>query len=420
MENIIKILIVEDSITQAEELRYFLESNNYAVQHAINAEKAMEMLEQKVPDIIVSDIIMPGMDGYEFCTRVKADLRFKKIPFILLTSLSDPNDIVKGLECGTDSFISKPFEEEFLLSKIQYLFANFKLRQNQTSELGMEILFGGKKHYITSDRIQLLDLLFSSYEMSVIKNKELQRANDKLKIMHNELEELVETKDKLFNIIAHDLKNNFNPLLGLSEILATETTLYPIEEISNMAKLLHESFNKQYDLLENLLQWVRIQKGQSIRNPAFINLLKIVQETTIVLKQSLLKKNITLEMNMPPNMEVFADENMLNTIFRNLVGNAIKFSFPNGIIKINASQKGNITQVEIIDQGIGIEKELSARLFNKKIFLSRVGTQNETGSGFGLILCRDFIEKHDGSIWIESEPGKGTKISFTLKGDKVE
>jgi len=190
MKRNIEILILEDSKTQAAELIYILENNEYIVTHANNGEEALELLSNKLPDIIISDIVMPRINGFEFCSTVKSDVRLKNIPVILLTSLSDPDDIIKGLECGADSFITKPYNEDFLISKIQYLLMNFEFRREQSTDIGLEIIFKGKKHLISSSRLQIVDLLFSTYESAMQKSKELAIVN----------QELINTRDKLIQL----------------------------------------------------------------------------------------------------------------------------------------------------------------------------------------------------------------------------
>ena len=190
MKHNMKILIVEDSLTQAEELKYILENNDYEVQHASDAKEAKVLLSKNVPDVIISDIVMPGKNGYEFCRDIKSDNNFKNIPVILLTSLSDPSDIIKGLDCGADTFITKPYSESFLMSKIEYLIMNFRMRKHQSTDIGLEVYFSGKKHLITSSRLQIVDLLFSTYENAVIKNDELRSANNQLKLTQSKLNNL--------------------------------------------------------------------------------------------------------------------------------------------------------------------------------------------------------------------------------------
>jgi len=186
-----EILIVEDSATQAEQVRYSLEKHGFAVRTAANGVEALSLMQQKPPDIIVSDVVMPEMDGYEFCRRVKEDETYKQIPVILLTSLSDPRDVLRGLECGADNFIVKPYDERYLLSRLQYLIANAHLRQVDTAQLGIEIVLAGEKHFIKSDRISILNLLLSSYEIAIMRNSELVRVRDEMLLLNESLEEKV-------------------------------------------------------------------------------------------------------------------------------------------------------------------------------------------------------------------------------------
>ncbi|MCG9967677.1 diguanylate cyclase [Pelotomaculum terephthalicicum JT] len=179
--NDIDILIVEDSLTQAEQLRYTLEQYDYHVTVSYNGLEAIENIKKRKPTIVISDVVMPEMDGYELCRQIKSDERFKDIPVILLTSLSEPVDVINGLKCGTSNFIIKPYNEQFLLSRIRHILANMELRKNGiAAEMGIEVFFAGQKHYLNSERIQILDLLLSTFENAVQKNIELEQSNKEL------------------------------------------------------------------------------------------------------------------------------------------------------------------------------------------------------------------------------------------------
>ena len=188
MNNGIEILVVEDSPTQAEQLKHILEQHDYSVSVANNGKEALSLINKHKPTIVISDIIMPEMDGYQLCRQIKADENLKEIPVILLTSLSGPTtDVIKGLESGANNFIMKPYNEEYLLSRINYIIANRELRKSENLEIGIEILFAGQKYFINSERRQILDLLLSTYEEAVrineklrVKQKELARANEVL------------------------------------------------------------------------------------------------------------------------------------------------------------------------------------------------------------------------------------------------
>src|SRR3990170_1572607 len=181
MKNGVEILIVEDSPTQAAKLKFFLEQHGYQVSVANNGKEAIASMSKRKPTIAISDIIMPEMDGYELCRQIKADENLKDIPVILLTSLSDPEDIVRSLECGADNFITKPYDEKYLLSRIQYILISDELRKSIKAEIGIEIFFAGRKHFLTSERMQIIDLLLSSFKTAVNKNLELEQKNIELR-----------------------------------------------------------------------------------------------------------------------------------------------------------------------------------------------------------------------------------------------
>lgn len=184
------ILVVEDSPTQAERLRYVLEKQDYNVYLVYDGEQALKYLREHKVTIVISDIMMPGMDGYQLCKSVKGDEGLKHIPVILLTTLSDPEDVIKGLDCGADNFINKPYDEQFLLSRINYILINQEMRRNYTTEMGIEIVFAGRKQFITSNRIQMLDLLLSTYESAVQKSRELEKANLQLRKANETIKKL--------------------------------------------------------------------------------------------------------------------------------------------------------------------------------------------------------------------------------------
>jgi two-component system cell cycle response regulator len=184
------LLVVEDSPTQAEHIKYILEKHGYGVAVAKNGKEAMDYLNTNLPSIIISDVVMPEIDGFELCKRIKADERPKNIPIILLATLLEPEDVIRGLESGADNFMTKPFNEEALIERIHYVLLNAEMRKNMSTDMGMEIAFAGGKHLITSSRIQMLDLLLSIYESAVIKNRELEKANRKLKEANEKIKTL--------------------------------------------------------------------------------------------------------------------------------------------------------------------------------------------------------------------------------------
>ena len=194
MENDAHILIVEDSHTQAVELQYCLENNGYKVSMAEDGEQAFAMLKDITPTIIITDIVMPRMNGYEFCNKIKENDKLKDIPVILLTSLSEPEDVINGLMCGANNFILKPFDEEFLLSRISYTLINQEIRKSASTEMGIAIIFREKKYFLTSERIQMIDLLLTTYEVAFQRNLDFEKSNEELQQAREGLEKRVQER----------------------------------------------------------------------------------------------------------------------------------------------------------------------------------------------------------------------------------
>ncbi|MGD1118334.1 MAG: response regulator [Dehalococcoidales bacterium] len=189
-----KIIIVEDSPTQREQLKDILETHGYQVIAASNGKEALGLLRSDKPNVVISDIVMPEMDGYELCKQIKTDVKLKDIPVLLLTALADPADVIKGLECGADNFLTKPYDERVLFSRIEDLRLNCRLPEIKQVQIGVEITFSGQKYLITSDRLQILNLLLSTYEAAVSKNTELVQAQGELKRLNEQLEQHVKAR----------------------------------------------------------------------------------------------------------------------------------------------------------------------------------------------------------------------------------
>src|SRR5665647_273687 len=176
----VEILIAEDSSTQAQHLAHLLEQRGYSVTAAANGREALALMERRKPTLVISDIVMPELDGYGLCRAIKADKKLKDIPVMLVTTLSDPQDVIRGLECGADTFIRKPYDERYLLARIDFLLMNLELRKNQNMQIGVEINLGGQRHFISSERQQILDLLISTYEQAVQINEDLRQREKEL------------------------------------------------------------------------------------------------------------------------------------------------------------------------------------------------------------------------------------------------
>lgn len=235
-----------------------------------------------------------------------------------------------------------------------------------------------------------------------------------IKQQNFELQESNATKDKLFSIVAHDLKNPFTVILSLSETLSESFKDLEQDELEECLKKMHNSAQKVYDLLANLLTWSRSQTGKIQFNPIELNLYLLVQEITDLLRNQYELKSIKLNVAIDPDIMVQADGNMLNTVMRNLISNAIKYTNKAGVINVYGNERDKAIEIAVEDNGVGIHKDVIDKLFKVEHKVSSPGTNDERGTGLGLILCKEFIEKHGGRIWLSSELGKGSTFYFTI------
>ena len=246
------------------------------------------------------------------------------------------------------------------------------------------------------------------------KNIELSLLNKKLIESEQELKALNASKDKFFSIIAHDLRGPFTSLLGFSEYLATEINDIPEDELNVISQNILKASRSTFNLLENLLQWSRIQTGRLIFNPEEFRIGKIISKMIDLYAANASSKNITLSVDITKDLKVLADINMIETIFRNLISNAIKFTNLNGIIKVLLSEERDFAVIRVKDNGIGIKDFVKENLFRIDQNVSTPGTQKEEGSGLGLILCKEFSEINNGKLEVESAPDQGSTFSLYL------
>ncbi|MDM8549025.1 hybrid sensor histidine kinase/response regulator [Desulfobacterales bacterium HSG2] len=353
-----KVLIVDDVPKNIQLAGSILQKEGYHISFANNGNTALNLTQTNDFDLILLDIMMPEMDGFEVCDRLKQKPETKEIPIIFLTAKTGTESTIKGFDIGAVDYVTKPFNEKELLARVR---THLELRDAQ---------------------------------------KNLREANA--------------TKDKFFSIIAHDLKNPFNALLGLSKLLLQNFDIFDDDKKKHFIEGIFQSSEQGYKLLENLLDWSRIQTGKIDWKPAEIDLYTYAFENVSLLKIGAENKKISLHSDISKDTIIYADANMVTMIVRNLVSNAIKFTNEGGEVKITSETKGDDEEITISDTGVGIKPENIKKLFRIDAHHSTLGTANEQGTGLGLILCREFIEKNGGKIWIESEVGKGSEFKFTL------
>ncbi len=358
-----KILIVDDNIENLSILGHSLMGQNYTVQVANNGKLAIEMAIKKKPDIILLDISMPEMSGFEVCKELKSKPETNHIPIIFLTAHAATESVVEGFALGAVDYITKPFQEAELISRV-------------------------KTHL------------------------ELRNAKAALEQKNKELEKLNATKDKLFSIIAHDLRSPIGVMMQIVELIMDS----PEDEKTFQAYMdsQYQLAHSTYFLLNNLLTWAQQNMNQIEFKPQVVDLNSIVDEVLETVESMVTQKNIHLEKNIESNYKVYADEEMLKMIFRNLLTNAAKFTPNDGMVSVNLTTQDLLVKISIKDSGIGISSEEIKKIFDTDEFYSTKGTNSEIGSGLGLKLVKHFIEENNSTLEIESEPNKGSCFSFCL------
>jgi len=362
-ENSPLILMVDDHPRNLQVLGAILKKHDYAIAVAQNGPQALEYVSTIIPDLILLDVMMPQMDGFELCNLLKQHPQTKDIPIIFVTALDTSQDKLRGFQEGGVDYITKPFHQDEVLARV-------------------------KAH--TTIRKQQIEL--------TLKNKELEEAN--------------QTKNRLFSIIAHDL---LGPVSNVTEVLKllVQDICNPAEQKEFLQGALKSS-QQTLLLLKNLLFWAKNQRHEIDFNPHVLNLQIMLTDSVLLLEGLAKEKNILLEMHCESGLSCFADENMLTTVIRNLLSNAIKYTGEGGLIKLLAQHSDSSVRITIEDNGIGIEPENISGILDPLTHFSTTGTNYEKGTGLGLSLCVDFITRHNGQLNIESVPGKGSKFIVTL------
>ncbi len=452
-KNGIEIFLVEDSPTQAEELRHTLERHGFAVTLAGNGVEALAMIRKRKPAIVISDIIMPEMDGYQLCREIKSDGALNDLHVILLTSLSDPRDVVRGLECGADNFITKPYDENYMLSRIRYILANKHLRDVEQTQLGLEVILAGEKYFIKSDRLQILNLLLSSYEAAMQKNGELIRVRDELRMFNARLEQKVRERtaallqevnerkqaeeqvrkmnetleqrvmertaqleaannelEAFTYSVSHDLRAPLRSIDGFCRVLCEECACKLNGDEKDALKRIVAASERMGRLIEDLLGLSRMTRAEMKRQR--VDLSGIARKITHVLKEAQPERNA--EFVIADSLVAEGDENLITVALQNLLDNAWKFTgkSPHAVIEFGATRLDGKEVYFIKDNGSGFDMAYAEKLF--KPFQRLHSTEQFPGTGIGLATVKRIVNRHGGRVWAEGEVGKGAAIYFTL------
>jgi len=410
--NDVEILIVEDSPTQAEQLKYILEQHGYRYSVARNGKEALASIGRRLPTLVVSDVMMPEMGAYELCHEIKRHERFKKIPVILLTSLTDPTEVVKGLESGADSFIFKPYDEGYLLARIGYILANRHLRESESPQMGVEIFFAGRKFFITSDRLQILNLLLSTYEAAVQKNRELSVTQDKLKQLNDDLESANKELEAFSYSVSHDLRAPLRHIDGFSQLLVKECPDQLPPKAQDLLRKVSERANFMGRLIDDLLNFSRLGRQPVDKRPVILT--ELVRQVLEELAPEREGREVEVRVGELP--DCMGDAILLKQVFVNLLSNAFKFTRKKerAIIEIGSEPDENPAEFLcfIRDNGAGFDMEFAGKLFG--VFQRMHRATEFEGTGVGLSIVQRIIHRHGGRIWAEAKIDHGATFYFTL------
>jgi two-component system sensor histidine kinase/response regulator len=409
-EEVVKILIVEDSPTQAEQLKYLLEQNSYIVSAAGNGMEAIDLIARDRPTLVITDIVMPGMSGYDLCRKIKSDENTQSIPVILLTSLVNSEDVLEGLACGADNFISKPYNEQYLLSNIANILVNMKLRKNERVRIGVEIRFGGKNRFITADQQQMLSMLISTYEAAVNRNTELIQVQGELIKMNERLLAANKELESFSYSVSHDLRAPLRAIDSFSKELLDKYYSSLDDQAQKYLNLIIKNTQDMNILIDDLLSFSRIGK-QEIRTSR-IDMEHLTQEVFAQIKSQYPDRVIDFKIISPPLIS--GDINLMKIAVTNLLSNAVKFTGQKSraVIEFGGKQEDDKCTFYVKDNGAGFNMKYVHKLFG--VFQRLHSKEEFDGTGVGLALVQRIILRHGGRVWAEGAVGEGATFYFTL------
>lgn len=361
-----KLLFVDDNIDILNLVKVILKKTEFELLTVQSAKKALEILTQHQVDLIILDIMMPEMDGYELCQILKESPETKSIPVIFLTAQNDTNSVVKGLKLGAVDFLSKPFHKDEFIARINVHLNLHKSNQSLSTQL--------------------------------------------------------EEKKQLAHILCHDLKN---PIGGAQSFLNLAME-YPDESVE-MLGYVSDAINQGLDIIELVRSMMALDEGNAKLTIVTYSLVELIDDSLQILKQKISDKNIKIILDIPEDTQVSVERvSFVNSVLNNMLTNAFKFSYPGDLLKISAKKINSNVELKIQDYGIGMPNSLVQDLFDVKIATSRIGTDGETGTGFGMPLMKKFIEQYGGSLTVNSIEKKegvdihGTTICILLKSEGDE
>lgn len=397
----IKILLVDDNENNLLSMEIVLEKEGYTLVKATSGREALRiLLKESDFSLVLLDVTMPIMDGYETAELIYQRDKLKHIPIIFFTAHDyEESAVFKGYQSGAVDFIRKPFNPEILRSKVA-VFAEL-YRKNQ--------LLRQQEKKLQRINNELMQLNQNLEKRVLARTIELENLNQELKALNL-------SKDKFLSVISHDLRNPVTSLLLASEELNKNVEEISRKDIEMLSGIIHRTGNNILQQLNELVEWAKKQFQKTSFNPENLQLIHRIDESLDLLKANAIQKSVQLHNEIPEDIYVKADCQMLRSILQNIVTNAIKFTPQGGgPVKISARSVDSMVEVSVQDSGTGMPKDVKDMIFGRlHSSSSMMGTNQEKGSGLGLLLVKDFVAQHGGTIAVDSELGKGTCFRFTL------
>lgn len=370
------ILIVDDTPANLRLLSHVLSKNGYKHIEASNGKEAVELAKKHEPDLILLDIMMPEMDGFEVIKEVKSDKLIQDIPIIFLSSLTDTDDKIEGFKSGGVDYITKPFQKEETLARIN---THLKIRFLQKQ---------------LNDRI------------NVLRQREVQ------------LSRLNQKKDNLVRMVSHDIKNPLTGIIGLVKLMRESDKISP-EEQKQMLSVVEDSGSNLLSMVSEVLDRESKKAEPETLDHSKVVISELLERVVSMNKAKSLVKEVSLNYSVhPKKLDAVIDQNKIEIAINNLVSNALKFTPTKGKVTVKAKQQKEDLIFEIRDTGIGIPKKLQEDLFKDSAKVSRTGTSGEGGTGLGLDIVQLYVELHGGEVWVESELDKGTRFYIKIPQKK--
>jgi len=399
-----RILVVEDSPTQAERVRLLLEGEGYRVEVARNGREGLEKVRSTHPGLVISDVVMPEMDGFALCRAVKSTEATRRIPFVLLTERNAPADVIQGFEVGADNFITKPFTDAALVDRVRRIFEHLELHQTSggpESEVALHV--GGRRFVVSAGKAQIVELLLSTLEDLAQVNAALQQRERELEVKNEELEAFSYS-------VSHDLRAPLRSIDGFSQALLEDYAEKLDAQGKDYLHRVRAASQRMAQLIDDLLQLSRLSRGEIHREEVDLS----GMARAIVAELQKTQPDRRVEYRIAQGVVAQGDARLLRVVLDNLLSNAWKFTSknPQATIEFGVTQNDGMSAYFVRDDGAGFDMAYGAKLFGP--FQRLHGPTEFPGTGIGLATVQRIVHRHGGRVWAAGAVGQGATFSFTL------